>query len=119
MAKFCTKEIWDALEVNGMIVVAEKPELQTSFYFGYCDMGQGLSYEENNIRTEQVKKHEDEYFTERNTEGLTKIIDNYPKYKLTEWLHLKNGFDTHCRVPKFCFNNSNVIPLVPMFTLDS
>ena len=37
---------------------------------------------------------------------LTKIIDNYPKYKLTEWLHLKNGFDTHCRVPKFCFNNS-------------
>lgn len=76
MAKFCTKEIWEALEVNGMIVVAEKPELQTSFYFGYSDMGQGLSYEENNVRTEQVKKHKDEYFTEKNTEGLTKIIDN-------------------------------------------
>ena len=76
MAKFCTKEICEALEVNGMIVVAEKPELQTSFYFGYSDMGQGLSYEENNVRTEQVKKHKDEYFTEKNTEGLTKIIDN-------------------------------------------
>ena len=76
MAKFCTKEIWEALEVNGMIVVAEKPELQTSFYFGYSDIGQGLSYEENNIRIEQVKKHKDEYFTEKNTEGLTKIIDN-------------------------------------------
>lgn len=75
MAEFCTKGIWDAIEVNGLLVVGKKPDLQTSFWFGYSDFGQGLSYEENNIRTERISNHKDKYFIQKNTEQLNNIID--------------------------------------------
>lgn len=76
MAEFCTKGIWDAIEVNGLLVVGKKPDLQTDFWFGYSDVGQGLSYEENNIRTERIGNHKDKYFIHKNTEDLNRIIEN-------------------------------------------
>jgi len=51
-------------------------------------------------------------------EKLQQIIVNYKNFKLTEWLHLKNGFDIHCRVAKFCFNRNDLHLFVDIFPYD-
>lgn len=51
-------------------------------------------------------------------EKLKKIIVNYPEFKLTEWLHLREGVDVYCRVSKFCFNRNDCHLFVDIFTYD-
>lgn len=76
MADFCTKQLWDAIDVNGKLVVGKKPDLQSEFYFGYSDCGQGLSYEENNARIEAYEDEKKRYFLEKNIKPIEDIIDN-------------------------------------------
>ena len=49
---------------------------------------------------------------------LLAIIKNYPAYRMSEWLHLKNGFDIHCRVAKFCFSNESSHLFLDIFPYD-
>lgn len=49
---------------------------------------------------------------------LQSVISEYKDFKLTEWLHLKNGFDIHCRVAKFCFNRNDIHLFLDIFTYD-
>jgi len=62
MAKFCTSKIADAIETPIGIVKIEKRRIENSFWFSYSECGQGLSYEENNSRIENIKKRKYEYF---------------------------------------------------------
>lgn len=76
MATFCTKGISNAVEIDGGIFVVGKLNIQKDFYFGYSDMGQGLSYEDNNARIEAAEKEKIAYFIKRNTREIDNIIDN-------------------------------------------
>lgn len=75
MATFCTKGICDGVEFPWGIFVASKPDIKKEFYFGYSDCGQGLSFEENNNRMEEVERNKTRYFIEQNIEPLNNIID--------------------------------------------
>ena len=76
MAKFCTKEIGDAIETSLGIVKIEKRRIQNSFWFGYSDCGQGLSYEANNERMENIENRKYKYFKRKNLEDLIETIEN-------------------------------------------
>jgi hypothetical protein len=87
MADFCTKQLWDAIDVNGKLVVGKKPDLQSEFYFGYSDCGQGLSFEENNDRMDTVSRNKIRYFIEQNIEPLNKIVE---KFKTSYFVYVYN-----------------------------
>ena len=76
MAKFCTKEIGDAIETSLGIVKIEKRRIQNSFWFGYSDCGQGLSYEANEERMENIENRKYKYFKRKNLEDLIETIEN-------------------------------------------
>lgn len=76
MAKFCTNEIVEAIETSLGIIAIEKRRIQNSFWFGYSDCGQGVSYEENEERMENTENRKYKYFKRKNLEDLIETIEN-------------------------------------------
>ena len=76
MAKYCTGEIADAIETPIGIVKIVKRRIQNSFWFGYSDCGQGLSYEANEERMENIENRKYKYFKRKNLEDLIETIEN-------------------------------------------
>lgn len=75
MAKYCTSKVADAIETPIGIVKIEKRRIQNSFWFGYSDCGQGLSYEENEERMENIENRKYKYFKRKNLEDLIETIE--------------------------------------------
>ena len=50
MANWCMKQVAYFVPINGGkgIIAIDKQHIETSFYSGYSDLGQGMSYDENN-----------------------------------------------------------------------
>lgn len=57
------------------LIPISKITIEKDFCFGYSDMGQGLSYEENNKRINSIKKNLSEYFINKNTSHIDFIIE--------------------------------------------
>ena len=51
---------------DGYMVSFEQPSIEKEFWFGYSDFGQGLSYDENEERCDNVRKNIEEYFFDYN-----------------------------------------------------
>ena len=51
-----------------------KPQIITDFYFGYSDMGQGPSYDENNKNMNTVRFMIEDYFKEQNLGDIDRMI---------------------------------------------
>lgn len=75
MIDYCVKQASVFIPVaNNGIAVIDKPRIETDFYFGYSDCGQGLSYEENNERVNHVSDHLAEYFVSYNLRDINEKI---------------------------------------------
>lgn len=75
MAKFCAGGVSNAVEIDGGIYIVHKFTIQKDFYFGYSDIGQGLSFDENNSRIENAERNKVDYFIKQNTREIDNIID--------------------------------------------
>jgi len=75
MIDYCVKQAAVFIPVaNNGIAVIDKPRIETDFYFGYSDCGQGLSYEENNERVNHVSDNLAEYFVSYNLRDINDKI---------------------------------------------
>lgn len=75
MIDYCVKQAAVFIPVaNNGIAVIDKPRIETDFYFGYSDCGQGLSYEENNERVNHISDHLAEYFVSYNLRDINEKI---------------------------------------------
>jgi len=75
MIDYCVKQAAVFIPVaNNGIAVIDKPRIETDFYFGYSDCGQGLSYEENNERVNHVSDNLAEYFVSYNLRDINEKI---------------------------------------------
>lgn len=75
MIDYCVKQAAVFIPVaNNGIAVIDKPHIETDFYFGYSDCGQGLSYEENNERVNHVTDNLAEYFVNYNLRDINEKI---------------------------------------------
>ena len=63
------------------IICIEKPSLKKDFYFGYSDIGQGLSYEENNKVMDEFKKNLEQNFRESNLSNIDSMINDLVSIK--------------------------------------
>lgn len=81
MVDWCMKQITVLVPICGgkHIIELTKPSIETEFWFGYSDMGQGCSYEENNGRMEFVRRNVEDYFYNENLSGIDKMIENIKK----------------------------------------
>lgn len=61
------------------IISLSKPILEKEFHFGYSDMGQGLSYEENNERMKNVRQNLAEHFKKENLSSVNNEIEMVEK----------------------------------------
>lgn len=57
------------------IICIDKAKLNTDFFFGYSDIGQGFSYEENNKRIDEFKKNLSSNFKESNLSNIDSMIE--------------------------------------------
>jgi hypothetical protein len=71
-----------------------KPHIETEFWFGESDMGQGLSHDENNKRMNGVMLNIEQYFIDKNMEGINdeintikNILSGKSSYKAKHYLH--------------------------------
>ena len=58
------------IEDGKYLIPINKINLEKDFYFGYSDIGQGISFNDNVKRMDEVKKRLGEYFIEHNTAGI-------------------------------------------------
>ena len=75
MITWCVNRAKYIFKLRDMVVPFETMHIEKDFWFGYSDLGQGLSYEENN---ERVNKHEENvvaYFINRNLSDIINKID--------------------------------------------
>lgn len=81
MVDWCMKQITVLVPICGgkHIIELTKPSIETDFWFGYSDMGQGCSYEENNGRMEFVRRNVEDYFYNENLSGIDKMIEDIKK----------------------------------------
>ena len=56
------------------IIKISKVKLDKDFYFGYSDIGQGLSFEENTKRMDEFKKNIEQNFKEKNLSTIDSMI---------------------------------------------
>lgn len=59
---------------DGRLVTFEQPGIQKSFWFGYSDCGQGLSYEDNNERFDKVTANKLRYFYMVNLKNMFVVL---------------------------------------------
>ena len=76
MVKHCMNQIAYLVPIcNGnYIICINKVKLNKDFYFGYSDIGQGLSFEENNKRMDEFKESIEQNFKEKNLENIDSTI---------------------------------------------
>lgn len=81
MQDFCIKRIsvFVPFKNNTIIVGLEKPLIQTEFWFGYSDIGQGDSYEECNENVHNALKNPIDYFINANLFSINNNIEKVEK----------------------------------------
>lgn len=77
MIDYCMKRAQIIISVSdNCIIPIDKERIETEFWFGYSDIGQGRSQAENNELVERTHDTLVEYFMDRNLEGVNKIIED-------------------------------------------
>lgn len=56
-------------------IAFDNPQIKTEFWFGYSDIGQGRSYDENNKLMENVRNHIIKHFIESNTDSIKSTLE--------------------------------------------
>lgn len=74
MVDYCVKKANVFIPVNNGIAIIDKPSIETDFWFGYSDCGQGLSYDENKERVDSVRENIKDYFFEKNLKDINEHI---------------------------------------------
>lgn len=108
MINYCMKNTVVIIPLsNNCLVPLDKETIKTEFFFGYSDIGQGRSYDENNKLVEETNNTLVEYFMNHNLEHDEAIInslidasnDSYYKIIKVEGYDLrKNSKYTICRI---------------------
>lgn len=96
MINWCLKQAAYFVPINDGkgIIAIDKHHIETQFYSGYSDIGQGMSYEENNKYMKDVNDSIEEYFINANMSSinsiinrLQEIIDGSTSYKIVQRGH--------------------------------
>lgn len=91
MRDWFVKQIKRAVMINDTQFIAfENPRIETEFLFGYSDLGQGRSFDENHELMKNVREHVIEYFIEQNTRDIRNKLeklrdDDVQFYKLIQY----------------------------------
>ena len=80
MVKFALNGVKLFMELNNYIIPFEKFNITKDFWFGYSDIGQGRSYEENNKLMEEIRKDKFKHFLSYNIQGITNKIQLLEDY---------------------------------------
>ena len=80
MVKFALNGVKLFMELNKYIIPFEKLNITKDFWFGYSDMGQGRSYEENNKLMDEIRKDKFKHFLNHNIQGITNKIQLLEDY---------------------------------------
>lgn len=97
MIDFCVKNTTRVVKLtDGVRLVSfEKKRIDTDFYFGYSDCGQGMSYEECSEAQRNASKNIEDYFVNKNMwrAGFDDDIEalNDPSKKLYIGVHYYKG----------------------------
>ena len=77
MVKFCTKEAAYIIPICGgkYLLSIDKEKIDTEFWFGESDCGQGLSHDENAKRMSDVRHNIEDYFIEHNLRSINSMIE--------------------------------------------
>ena len=76
MVEWCVNRAKYIFQMRGKVIAFEKRTIDKDFWFGYSDLGQGLSYEENNARVKHNQENVVAFFINSNLSDLNKIIDS-------------------------------------------
>ena len=81
MVKYLMKQILYLIPIcdGKYMIQIDKQKLTKDFYFGYSDIGQGLSYEENNERIKEFKNNIGNEFREKNLSTINNTIEMISK----------------------------------------
>lgn len=77
MYDWCMKNIKRVTKINedGDFIAFSNPTLETEFWFGYSDIGQGLSYDDNIKRMEKIRDSITKHFITENTRKFEEMIE--------------------------------------------
>lgn len=74
MVDYCVKSVSVLVPFkNGSIGIIDKSNIDTNFWFGYSNCGQGLSYDECNRTMDHVQNNIAEYFKEKNMQEFDRL----------------------------------------------
>lgn len=77
MVNWCLKQIAYLVPIcsGKYIIELSKPSIETEFWFGESDMGQGPSHEENTSTMKHVRSNIVDYFINKNLSSIDDMID--------------------------------------------
>jgi hypothetical protein len=100
MVKYCLGRVSDAVLLsNGLIYIFEKPNLETSFCFGYDN--DDASYNHANNMAKTVTDDYGEYFVKRNVDCFNRFAEIFEEKKYDKFL-------VHARYNKSAKFSSNI-----------
>ena len=90
---------------NGKYILdLDKEKIETEFWFGESDMGQGLSHNENTERMKNVRENFEDYFLETNLSSINDRIN-----KLEDILHDKSTLNICHYLPYYSSKEDSVL----------
>lgn len=105
MANWCLKHSVYLIPIDGGkgIINIDKEHIETKFYSGYSDIGQGMSFEENNKFIDGVNNEIENYFINANLSSinhmisqLQEIVDGSTNYKIVQRRHYRGQTENNC-----------------------
>lgn len=105
MINWCLKKIayFVPIDEGKGIIAIDKQHIETEFYSGYSDIGQGMSYDENNKFINEVNESIENYFINANMSSidsiisrLQEIIDGSTSYKIVHRGHYHRQSENNC-----------------------
>ena len=71
MQTYCVKRAKNAVLMHdGSVIIFDNNSIDKNFYFGYSDCGQGVSYEDNNERIQNINDNLLSYFYRHNLNNI-------------------------------------------------
>jgi len=90
---------------NGKYILdLDKQKIETEFWFGESDMGQGPSHDENTERMERVKDNFEDYFLDKNLSSINNTIQ-----KLEDILHDKSYLNVCHYLPYYSSKEDSIL----------
>ena len=75
MVEHCVKSHSTSIRLsNGKVICFDRPRIETDFWVGYSDCGQGITYEEANNKIDCIRTNIEEYFFKENMDKYTVLL---------------------------------------------